>query len=152
MWFPDWRHRGPSHPHILPTPSWSQLSPYQPHRRLSSLIFCLLCFFTKPRCARLTCSQAFLLDFMGSRFSLVVARLMLIRSALPHLHRPGAVLRRVHPPAVGDELQHFLVTATWIRHVAQGEDLPQQNPERPAGDERRDNVRGGGGATSGTKL
>lgn len=49
-----------------------------------------------------------------------------------HLHRPRAVFRRVHSSTVGHELQHLLVAATGIRHVAQREDLPQQDPERPA--------------------
>ena len=48
-----------------------------------------------------------------------------------HLHRPRAVFRRVHPSTVGYKLQYLLVTATWIRHVAQWENLPQQNPKRP---------------------
>lgn len=49
-----------------------------------------------------------------------------------YLHWPWAVLRRVHSAAIGYKLQHFLVTATWIRHVSQREDLPQQNPKGPA--------------------
>lgn len=48
-----------------------------------------------------------------------------------HLHWPRAVFRRVHSSTIGYKLQHFLVTATWIWHVAQWEDLPQQNPKWP---------------------
>ena len=48
-----------------------------------------------------------------------------------HLHWPRAVFRRVHSSTVGYKLQNFLVAATWIWHVAQREDLPQQNPEWP---------------------
>lgn len=58
-----------------------------------------------------------------------------------NLHRPRAVLGRVHPAAVGHELQHLLVAAAGIRHVAQREDLPQQYPERPAGGEEEDKGR-----------
>lgn len=72
-----------------------------------------------------------------------------------YLHRPRAVLGRVHPAAVGHELQHLLVAAAGIRHVAQREDLPQQHPERPAEEEeeeeggKRGGWKGGGGRRRG---
>lgn len=56
-----------------------------------------------------------------------------------NLHRPRAVFRWVHSSTIGYKLQHFLVTATWIWHIAQWEDLPQKNPKRP---ERKQTMRG----------
>lgn len=47
-------------------------------------------------------------------------------------HGPWAVLGGVHSAPVGHKLQHFLVAAAGIGHVAQREDLPQQHAKRPA--------------------
>ena len=55
-----------------------------------------------------------------------------------HLHWTRAVFWRVHPSPVGNELQHFLITAAGVGHVAQGEDLPQENPEGPEGERKRE--------------
>lgn len=48
-----------------------------------------------------------------------------------YLHRTRAVFGWVHSSTIGYKLQHLLVTATWIWHVAQWEDLPQQDAEWP---------------------
>ena len=48
-----------------------------------------------------------------------------------HLHWTRAVLWRVHPSPVGNEVQDFLITTAGIGHVTQGEDLPQEDPKGP---------------------
>ena len=42
-----------------------------------------------------------------------------------------AIVWRLEATSVGDELHHFLVAATRIRHVPQGHHLPQENTKRP---------------------
>lgn len=48
-----------------------------------------------------------------------------------HLHRPGAVLGRIHTASISHKLQHLLITAARVRHVAQREDFPKQNSKWP---------------------
>ena len=47
------------------------------------------------------------------------------------LHALRTVLRRLEAPPGGDQLHYFLVSAAWVRHIAQREHLPQQDAERP---------------------
>lgn len=66
------------------------------------------------------------------KFKLFLATVVLSRLCDLHLHRSRTVFRRVHSSPICYELQHFLVTAARIWHVAQREDLPQQDPKWPS--------------------
>ncbi len=56
---------------------------------------------------------------------------VLPRGLVENVHGLRTVLRRLEAPSDGDELHHLLVASTRIRHVAQRENLPQQDPEGP---------------------
>lgn len=47
------------------------------------------------------------------------------------VHRPRAVLRRVHPSSTGHELQNFLVAFARVWHISKRKDFPQQHSKGP---------------------
>jgi hypothetical protein len=47
------------------------------------------------------------------------------------IDRTRTIVWRLETTSVGDELHHFLVATSRIRHVPQGHHLPQENTERP---------------------